>query len=559
VKSRKKASNPAGITRYISLLAVLALANSRYLIGLFILTSAAFTEARPRTVSAAFFGDVYRLSKDTEGLGGFAGQKALFDELDPDTLRLCVGDLLYPNTLSKKQDGGRHRIDLLNDFNLTTCALGNHDLDGGEENTLARISESNFPWLAANAIDNDGNYYTGDQQLLIFERNGIKIAVFGLMSEETPRLVIMANNITFTPIVPTARRMVEEARQQGAQIIIALTHMEPHEDKYLAKKVKGINAIFGGHDHSKIAEHIGNTLLIKSGQEAQWLAKVMFEEKKYGTFSASYEFIKNQDIKENPEVLKKVKKYQQAQDALNGSNQTIAIIDQDYDTLEDNLRSGNSAFATMIAASLQEKGSADVGFLFGGCIRNKHVYKKGDAFTYSDASKELPFGDKFSVIEASGEMLIEALENGVSKMPANYGSFPQLSDMTYDFNENQPAGNRIIAGSVFIQGQPLDLNRKYKVATSNVIVEGRVGYDMFKKAKVLFPPSQDFLLVDIFADYMENNPSMKLASEEDNSPSTFSQESCRTLVPTCPVKLPFFAELKNDAENFSPSPQISCL
>lgn len=521
--------------------------------------SAAFTEAKPRTVSAAFWGDHYELLKNAEGLGGFAGQKTLIDELDPDTLRFCVGDLLYPNTLSKKQDGGRHRIDLLNDFNLTTCALGNHDLDGGAENTLVRISESNFPWLAANAIDNDGNYYTGEQQLLVFERNGIKIAIFGLMSEETPGLVIMANNITFTPIVPTARRMVEEARQQSAQIIIALTHMEPYEDKYLAKKVKGINAIFGGHDHGKIAEYIGNTLLIKSGQEAQWLAKVMFKERESGLFSASYEFIKNQNIKENPQVLKKVKKYQKAQDALDGSNQTIAIIDQSYNTLEDNLRSGSSTFATMIAASLQEKGRADLGFLFGGCIRNKRVYKKGDAFTYSDASKELPFGDKFAVIEASGEMLIEALENGVSKMPANYGGFPQLSDMAYDFDENQPVGNRIIAGSVFIQGEPLELKRKYRVATSNVIVEGRVGYDMFKKAKILFAPSEDFLLVDIFADYMENHPSMKIVSEEGNFLSVSSQKSCRSLAPMCPVKLSFFAELKNDAANFSPLSQVNCL
>ncbi len=35
-------------------------------------------------------------------------------------------------------------------------------IDGGTENAKERISESHFPWLAANALDREGNYYTGD-------------------------------------------------------------------------------------------------------------------------------------------------------------------------------------------------------------------------------------------------------------------------------------------------------------------------------------------------------------------------------------------------------------
>lgn len=263
---------------------MLGLAYSRYWTGMLLLVSTDLAHARPKTVSTAVWGDQYRLLKDDQGMGGFAGLKTLFDQLDPGALRFGVGDFLFPNTLAKKQDGGRHRIDLLNSFNLTASALGNHDLDGGAENARARIIESNFIWMAANALNPDGSYFTGEQQLLIVERVGIKIAVFALMSEETPGLVIKENHITFAPIIPTAITMIEKAQQQEAQIIIALTHMEPYEDRLLAKNVTGINAIFGGHDHSKIAEYIGDTLLIKAGQEAEWLANVTFEEQENGKF-----------------------------------------------------------------------------------------------------------------------------------------------------------------------------------------------------------------------------------------------------------------------------------
>jgi 2',3'-cyclic-nucleotide 2'-phosphodiesterase (5'-nucleotidase family) len=502
----------------------------------------------------AVWGDHYDLSRNATGWGGFAGLKALFDQQEPGTIRLCTGDILYPNDLSSR-DGGRHRIDILNDFNLTATILGNHDLDGGEENAKNRIVESHFSWLAANAVDRQGNYFTGDHQTILIDRDGIKVGIFGLISETTPTIVVRKNNITFTSMISTARKMVEELKGKGAQLILAGTHMDPGEDERLALEVPGIHAIFGGHDHSKMARLIGNTLLIKPGQEAECLAKVKFLVETQASsaqvqVTPSWEFIANQKVEEDFQMLTKTRQYQQALDQLKEENdeewkkEPIARLDQDYDTLENNLRAGNSAFATLIAASLQEYGQADLGFLFGGCIRNKRIYQKGDLFTYNDAKAELKFPDKFAVIEASGRMLLEALENGVSKMPEKDGRFPQLSDMVYSFDVSRPVGSRILAGSVYIQGKLLDSDRMYKVATSNVIVDGKIGYEMFNKAKVLFPYSDNLLIVDIFANYVKNIPSMTLATDADQVCDIAM--SCDPVSQQQRLRLPFFAESGND-------------
>lgn len=129
-----------------------------------------------------------------------------------------MGDLLCPNPLSKK-DGGRHRIDILNDFNLTAAILGNHELDGGTANAKDRMEESNFPWLAANVFDRSDNYYTSDQQMLLFDRNGTRVGIFGLTSETTPDLVVLSNNLTFISIIRIAKRMVEALKHQVALVL----------------------------------------------------------------------------------------------------------------------------------------------------------------------------------------------------------------------------------------------------------------------------------------------------------------------------------------------------
>jgi 5'-nucleotidase len=345
--------------------------------------------------------------------------------------------------------------------------------------------------------------------------------------------------------------MVEELKSRGALLILVGTHMNPAEDERLALEVPGIHAIFGGHDHSKMARLIGNTLLIKPGQEAECLAKIKFLVETQAAsaqvqVTPSWEFIANHKVEEDFQMLTKTRQYQQALDQLKEENdeawkkEPIARLDQDYDTLENTLRAGNSAFATLIAASLQEYGQADLGFLFGGCIRNKRIYKKGDLFTYEDAKAELKFPDKFAVIEVSGQMLLEALENGVSQLPVNFGGFPQLSDVVYAFDVNRLVGSRILPNSVYIQGMLLELDKMYRVATSSPMVEGLNGYEMFKKSKVLFAYSDKLLIVDIFANYIKNKPSMKLIAESTqvcDVTSSLGQMSCGPS---------FFTEAGND-------------
>ena len=94
-------------------------------------------------------------------------------------------------------------------------------------------------------------------------------------------------------------------------------------------------------------------------------------------------------------------------------------------------------------------------------------------------NKALPFPDIIIVQELSGEEVLAALENGVSKYPAFDGRFPLVSGIRFTFDAKQPAGNRIVRNSVYVKDELLNPESNYSLATKWFVSLGKDGYDMF--------------------------------------------------------------------------------
>ena len=110
----------------------------------------------------------------------------------------------------------------------------------------------------------------------------------------------------------------------------------------------------------------------------------------------------------------------------------------------------------------------------------------------------MPFFNNLYVKEVDGQALLDALEFGVSKYPNAFGGFPQVSGMTFDvdtsFNSTvvtDPSGMfEKVAGkrrvyNVKVNGEDLDVNKKYNVSLTDFTGQGGDGYSMFIKYKVV--------------------------------------------------------------------------
>ncbi|MFP3527444.1 hypothetical protein SB912_33615, partial [Pantoea sp. SIMBA_072] len=72
---------------------------------------------------------------------------------------------------------------------------------------------------------------------------------------------------TFTNVQAAAALAVKALRDEGANVVVALTHQTIAEDRDLAVKVKGIDLLLGGHDHDPISFYEGSTLILKAGAD----------------------------------------------------------------------------------------------------------------------------------------------------------------------------------------------------------------------------------------------------------------------------------------------------
>lgn len=94
-----------------------------------------------------------------------------------------------------------------------------------------------------------------------------------------------------------------------------------------------------------------------------------------------------------------------------------------------------------------------------------------------------PFEDPCVVITVTGQALLEALENGVSTYPALEGRFPQVSNIVFTFDPQKSPGKRIPnpTKEVLIRGQPLVLDKEYKLVTRDYMARGKDGFDSLLK------------------------------------------------------------------------------
>jgi 5'-nucleotidase len=126
-------------------------------------------------------------------------------------------------------------VPILNEIQTSVACLGNHDLDFGVEqfNHLRKLC--NFPWLCANVEDpalGEGVSIAGLPKTVMLESsNGIKIGVIGLVEREwLDTINSLPPGLVYTSASDVAKKLVPKLREEGAEMVIAVTHMREPND-----------------------------------------------------------------------------------------------------------------------------------------------------------------------------------------------------------------------------------------------------------------------------------------------------------------------------------------
>ena len=492
-------------------------------LGTLALASSAFAQTPPpqpqiATVTFLHLNDVYEISAK-QGRGGFAPLMTLLRQeraATPDTITTLGGDLIGSSMMSGITKGTQ-MVELMNAVGLDLAVVGNHEFDFGTEVLKQRAGESKFAWLGTNVQGADGQILAGLVPTATRKVGDLTIGFFGIITPDTRHLSNTGGDVKFLPVLDTARAAVKQLKDQGADAIVALTHLTLAQDRELAREVKGIDVILGGHDHDPMTVYEGGVFIFKVGADAQYLgaAKIQIEKTqtqqgpRVRVWPREWRVISTAGVAPDPAVAAIVKQYEDKLDEnLKVAVGTTAV---ELDSRRATVRLKEAVIGNLIADAIRESTKADVAITNGGGIRGDRTYAAGTTLTRKDVLTELPFGNVAVTMDITGADLRTALEEGVSLVEDVAGRFPHVSGMTFVFDARRPRGSRVL--DVKVGGKPLDPGAIYRLATNEYMMAGGDGYTSLTKGKAIVDASGGPLMANVVMDYITARGSVSPALE----------------------------------------------
>lgn len=434
-------------------------------------------------------------------------------------LVLDAGDVTHGTNFANLFNGATIG-DLLIMSGYDAVAPGNHDFNYGIDNLLALSDAaekvSDLKVLSANITDEDG--YLLFQPYQLYDFNGFKVCVIGLTTPDTKTKSHPKNTegVEFdNPVIYQNAQAAIDLAHEIADYVVVLGHIGTVADgesgltsTIICENIDGIDLFVDGHSHSVLSgdNYVNGTLIVSAGEYMQNIGVVDILVKDGEVASEDAFLIASSDVldpansalakqygivdvPDDPEVAAYIESVNEAIEARFG--EVVATIPTDLDGERDHVRTRKTNLSAIVCDAITAETGADFTIVNGGGIRAS--LSAGDV-TLGEVNAVLPFTNIVTVCEITGDEVYQALEHGYSMLPETNGAFSQ-TDLQVVYSESKPAGERI--DEVLLDGEPIDRNAVYTVATNDFMAAGGDGYTMF--GRVL---QEGRVLNEVFADYL---------------------------------------------------------
>jgi 5'-nucleotidase/UDP-sugar diphosphatase len=221
---------------------------------------------------------------DDKTVGGFARIASIIESeknaSEGITLVVDAGDFMMGTLFPCLEKKSGFQLRLMKEMGYDVLGLGNHEYEFGPEwlASVIDISAKNgkIPSLLTGNARFDKNDKRDDalekevsdsllRRKVIITKDGIKIGFFSILGKNAVSVAPNAEPVAFEKQISFAKKMVKELKSEKCNIVICISHSGVAKDKNgewggadveLAKSVKGIDIIIGGHSHTKLDQPI---------------------------------------------------------------------------------------------------------------------------------------------------------------------------------------------------------------------------------------------------------------------------------------------------------------
>jgi len=428
-------------------------------------------------------------------MGGIAHLATLYKQLkkeNPNTVVVSAGDDLMNRYFHVFR--GKAILGMMSEAGYDLYVFGNHEFDKGSDVLAEALKGTKFTTVCSD-LDVSNSLLKGMcAPYAIKEIDGVRVGIFSLITENLMEETLEKKIKLRGSNVEIAKEMITALKKQSADVIVLISHIGYKKDVALAKQVKGIDVIFGGHSHSYMKKigHIGKTVIVNGGEQGSQVVKVdiplddnnKVEHKKITMtkipVSAKYAA--------DARVEKKLEGYK------NKLPKTIVLGVTKKDWIMDSKRNrkGESTVANMINDLLRHKYKVDIVMNNAGAFRGKKVYPAGN-ITNTMLKSIDEFGNYAFMMTMKGKYIKPILETSASDY--GEGGLMQVSGLIYTIDLKKPMqkreggkvirkGARVTDVRVLQHGKwvAIELEKEYTLLTNSFIAQkGGDGYFWFHK------------------------------------------------------------------------------
>jgi len=237
----------------------------------------------------------YRPGEENPALGGFARLATAVEEIRENKSRegepvllLDAGDFLGGGAYAwLALNGSAAELTIMQEMGYDAVTIGNHEYDYGPDVLVQYLFKAGYPeaheetTVLASNTEAPSDYPLAAQGLYrktaMFElENGLKVGIFGIVGKDAVLVIGDSGDVQFLDQHQTARQMVDDLEEQGADVILAISHSGVDEDRELAREVPGIDIIVGGHCHTALYKPVlqGTTVIVQAGSLGMYLGQL---------------------------------------------------------------------------------------------------------------------------------------------------------------------------------------------------------------------------------------------------------------------------------------------
>ncbi len=391
-----------------------------------------------------------------------------------------------------RQNRGVPEVEMMNDIRYDALLVGSSELSMGEDIFDDWAKFARFPLVISNLIaPPQCKICRHIVSYTIIDRVGLTVGVFGLLPGDLEVYGRLPDAIGIdTSYVDVAREIVDILSEKS-DIIVMLSQLDIENNEKLAEEVCEIDLIFvnewaGYSDEPMIIENEAGciTIIGYAGSRGKKLGVVQTTWDDYGGMADfTWQPVTLRDsIPIDPEVHAVVESYFRPEEQL-----SVGISSVELDGRRAVNTSAESNLGNLVAdAARMAFPDVDMALIPGGSIFGDAILDAGN-ITTRQIRELLPFGERVVLLEIEGELVERTLERSACNIENSFGGFMQISgaSLQIDTSRNAQCIDRITGeieeeGSrireVRIDGEKLEKNKVYKVATTDFAASGGFGY-----------------------------------------------------------------------------------